>query len=73
MIAKLHQQHQAQMTMKIPLKKLSKNIYAKKQLRRITFQYHLKYYYKGIQKPQQQDPIFLTHVSIRQMLMRLPS
>ena len=53
MIAKLHQQHQAQMTMKIPLKKLSKNIYAKKQLRRITFQYHLKYYYKGIQKPQQ--------------------
>ena len=30
MIAKLHQQHQAQMTMKIPLKKLSKKIYEKK-------------------------------------------
>ena len=45
----------------------------KKQLRRITFQHHLKYYYKGIQKPQQQDPIFLTYISIQQMPMRLPT
>ena len=29
MIAKLHQEHQAQMTMKIPLKKLKKKLYEK--------------------------------------------